>query len=156
MDEVFITNKASIKPQHQSEHQPYEYFKYSVASADMGNQCTVAFVELPPGKCNYPYHYHTASEEIFYIISGTGLLRTPTGEKIVSAGDVVVFPPSRKGAHKLKNPSEWEKLVYLDVDTNRTPEVVFYPDSDKLGVKTGGDTKNLILRKTEVDYYAGE
>jgi uncharacterized cupin superfamily protein len=156
MDEVIIANRASITPTHQNEHQPYEYFKYNVVPASFGNQCTVAFFELPPGKSNYPYHYHTACEEIFYIISGKGLLRTPEGERIVTSGDVIVFPPSKKGAHKLSNPSESETLVYLDIDTNRTPEVVFYPDSDKIGVKTGGEMKNLFMYDTDVDYYAGE
>jgi uncharacterized cupin superfamily protein len=156
MDNIIIASKSSITPSHQNEHAPYEYFKYNVATADMGNQCTVAFFELPPGKSNYPYHYHTASEEIFYIISGTGLFRTPEGERTVSSGDVIVFPPNKKGAHKLSNPSDTETLCYLDVDTNRIPEVVFYPDSDKLGVKTGGEMKNLFMYDTDVDYYAGE
>jgi uncharacterized cupin superfamily protein len=156
MNKVIIKNKEHINPAHQNEYAPYEYFKYIVSGAEDKNLCNVSIYEIPPGKSNYPYHYHTANEEIFYIISGKGLLRTPEGERTVSPGDVALFPPSDKGAHKLTNISETETLVYLDVDTNRFPEVVFYPDSDKIGIKAGGEMKNLFMYDTDVDYYAGE
>lgn len=141
---------------HQNEHEPYEYFKYIAAGATDKNMCNVSIYELPPGKSNYPYHYHTANEEIFYIISGTGLLRTPEGERIVSTGDIALFTPTEKGAHKLTNTSETETRVYLDVDTNRRPNVVFYPDSDKIGVMAGLEMKNQFMDDTDVDYDTGE
>ena len=156
MNEVILTSKAMLTPAHQNEHAKYEYFKYIAAGAADGNLCNVSIYELPPGKSSYPYHYHTANEEIFYIISGKGLLRTPEGERTVAPGDIAIFPPSVRGAHKLTNLSETEPLVYLDVDTNRLPDVVFYPDSDKIGVKAGGEMKNLFMYDTDVDYYAGE
>jgi len=55
-----------------------------------GKLC-VCFYTLQPGKANYPYHYHTGAEEVFYIISGHGTLKTPEGEQNVSEGDVVVM-----------------------------------------------------------------
>lgn len=155
MNEIIITRKADVIPEYENEHQPYEYYKHIVAGAAAGNQCTVNFYELPPGKSSFPYHYHTANEEIFYLISGTGLLRTPDGEKTVQAGDVIIFPTGEKGAHKLTNLSETETLVYLDVDTNRFPEIVYYPDSNKIGVKASGEMKNIYM-DTDVGYYAGE
>ncbi len=156
MNNIIFSNKESITPEHQNEHQPYEYYKRIIAGADTGNQCNVSIYDIPPGKSNYPYHYHTANEEIFYIISGKGLLKTPEGEKLVSPGDVVICPASDKGAHKLTNTSETETLTYLDVDTNRFPEVVFYPDSSKLGIKEKPGTHRFYLQDTEVDYYVGE
>lgn len=156
MNDIIISNKESVNPLHQNEHAPYEYFKHIIAGADSGNQCTVSIFDIPPGKSNYPYHYHTANEEIFYIISGKGLLKTPEGEKTVSPGEVIICPASDKGAHKLTNISETQTLTYLDVDTNRFPEVVFYPDSDKIGIKAGTEMKNLYMYDTDVDYYAGE
>lgn len=155
MDAVVYTNKDALTPIHQNEHARYEYFKYEAVPAAYENQCKVSFYEIPPGKSNYPYHYHTANEEIFYIISGTGLLRTPEGERNVSAGDVIVFPTGEKSAHKLTNVSESDMLVYLDVDTNRTPEIVYYPDSKKVGVLLNADMKNFY-KDEDVGYYTGE
>ena len=111
--------------------------------------------EIPPGKAAYPYHYHYKSEEVFYIISGTGILRTPEGETTVSAGDILAFPPCDQGAHKITNASETELLVYIDFDTYHSPEVSFMPDSNKT-VVYGQGIKKVIKDGAEVDYYEGE
>ena len=64
----------------------------------------VHFYTLQPGKANYPYHYHTANEEVFYIISGQGTLKTSEGDRTVSEGDVIVMPAHENGAHRLSTP----------------------------------------------------
>jgi uncharacterized cupin superfamily protein len=91
----------------------------------------VYFYTIPPGKANYPYHYHTANEEVFYIMSGQGTLRTPEGEKIVSEGDTIVMPANENGAHQLMNTSD-SPLVYLEVKTATVPEICIQPDSEKV------------------------
>jgi len=93
-------------------------------------QLEVYFYTIPPGKANYPYHYHTANEEIFHIMSGQGTLRTPEGEKTVSEGDVIVMPAHENGAHQLINTSD-SPLVYLEVKTSTVPEICIQPDSNK-------------------------
>ena len=95
-----------------------------------GGNLEVYFYIIPPGKANYPYHYHTANEEVFYIMSGQGTLKTPEGEKIVSEGDAIVMPANENGAHKLINTSDIP-LVYLEVKTSTTPEICIQPDSEK-------------------------
>jgi uncharacterized cupin superfamily protein len=155
MNEIIHASKAQITPMHQNVHPPYEFFRYEVAGFAAGNQCIVSIYDLPPGKSNFPYHYHTANEEIFYIISGTGVFKTPSGDTCVKAGDVIIFPPSDKGAHKLTNTSETETLTYLDVDTMHQPEVVFYPDSGKVGV-FGAGIREVFMKDSRVDYYRGE
>ena len=111
--------------------------------------------EIPPKQSAYPYHFHHKNEELFYIISGTGILKTPQGEQSVKAGDLLFFPANEKGAHKLTNSSETEKLVYLDVDIVHDLDVAVYPDSDKIGI--WGKGVNRIFRKDDdVDYYDGE
>ena len=62
------------------------------------------------------------------------ILKTPTGDRRVSAGDLLFFPASSEGAHKLTNTSATEKLVYIDFDVIRDLDVAIYPDSDKIGV----------------------
>ena len=97
-------------------------------------KCRANFVEVEPGNYAYGYHYHEANEEVFYIISGTGVVRTLDGELPVKAGDVIGFPTGEKGAHVIKNESENEKLVYIDFGTTVLPEVVHLPDFNKIMV----------------------
>ena len=97
-------------------------------------RCRANFVEVEPGNYAYGYHYHEANEEVFYIISGTGVIRTIDGEKQVKAGDAIGFPTGEKGAHVIKNESASETLVYIDFGTTILPEIVHLPDIDKVMV----------------------
>lgn len=150
---IRIINKDAVEPSHRCDHEPYEFYKYELTKRGEG-QCTAAIYELPPGKANYPYHYHMGSEEIFYIISGCGAMETPEGERPVGAGDVIICPAGPQGAHRLVNTSP-ETLVYLDCDTVSSPEVVFYPRSGKVGIMAGGQAR-FYQADDDVGYYEGE
>ena len=154
-----------ITSKHKNEHKKYEYFeyevtdsheKYEVASPNEGNQTIVAFYEIPPRKSNYPFHYHTTNEEVFYIISGNGVLETSDAERPITAGDIVVCPVGKKGAHKITNISETENLVYLDVDTNNTPDIAYYPHSNKVGLRIAGGVRDNYSLENKIDYYENE
>lgn len=154
-DQIIITDGSGILPKHQNEHPDYEYYKRVIVSGDVGSKCNVSLYEIPPGKSAYPYHYHYQSEEVFYIISGSGLLRTPDGEHAVKSGDILAFPASEKGAHKLTNTSEVENLTYIDFDTYHSPEVSFMPDSNKK-VLYGKALRQIVRNDVVTDYYDGE
>lgn len=155
--EILIARKEQIVASHRNEHPPYEYNKYAVTERRPGtDQIYAAIYELPPQKANYPYHYHMANEELFYIISGTGILVTPEGERQISAGDVIVCPTGEKSAHKIVNISETETLTYLDVDASRSTDVVFYPDSNKVGLNLNGIRNAFYRIDSDVGYYEGE
>jgi uncharacterized cupin superfamily protein len=153
---IKITNKSLIEAKHKCEYEPYEYKKYEVTKGTQENQCCVAIYEIPPQKANYPYHYHHKNEEVFYIISGNGILETPDGNRTISPGDVIVCPPSERGAHRIINSSTTETLVYIDFDTINSPELVFYPRSDKVGIIINGESSTFYKKDTAVDYYEGE
>jgi mannose-6-phosphate isomerase-like protein (cupin superfamily) len=55
-------------------------------------------------------HYHRTTEELYYIVSGTGLMRVGEEERGVRRGDCVVIPPGAE--HKLSNTGA-EPLVLL-------------------------------------------
>ena len=156
LNEILVTNIKEIEPKHVASHQIYEFDRYDVSGLLHENKCTVTFYSLCPGKSNYPYHYHTGNEEVFYIISGQGLLETPKGEISVKEGDVIVLPPCKDGAHRLKNISENEMLVYLDVDTNNSPDVVVYPHTNKVGVFVKGEFPKFYMQDSNVPYYEDE
>lgn len=140
----------------QTVHQKSLEFKNSTVSSPYatGGKLFVTFYTLMPGKANYPYHYHSGMEEVFYIISGTATLKTPDGDKIVTEGDVIVLPANANGAHQLTNTSD-EVLVYLDIDTASSPEVVFYPDKGDFRILTPTVQKNFSL-ENEVNFLRNE
>ena len=146
---------------HVGANPQYEYYRrelvqkardYRLANRGGG---AVAEYTLPPGKAAYPYHYHLKDEESFLIQSGTGRLRTPSGERDVAAGDFLFFPTGEAGAHTLTNASATEPLVYIDFDATHDLDVCFYPDSGKIGV-WGMDVNALYKTAQAVAYYEGE
>lgn len=111
-----------------------EFTVKTIVPAEEISKLRANFVELDPGKYAYSYHYHETNEEMFYIISGVGVVRTIDREIEVKAGDVIGFPTGEKGTHVMTNRSEKEKLVYIDFGTTIAPEIVHLPDSKKIMV----------------------
>ena len=150
--DVNLSNMFDTQGKHQKS---FEFKNSTVSSPHTTNgKLYVTFYALMPGKTNFPYHFHSGMEEVFYIISGTGTLKTPDGDKTVTEGDVIVFPANANGAHQLTNTSD-EALVYLDVDTASSPEVVFYPDKGDFRIFTPTVTKNFPL-DAEVNFLRNE
>lgn len=131
MKELAVKNYKTAEGQKISQGGNEFTVKPIVAPGDV-TQCRVNFVEVEPGNFAYGYHYHETDEEVFYIISGTAVVRTPEGDKTLQAGDAITFPAGPEGAHVIRNASHTEKLVYLDFDTNNIPEIVHFPDTNQV------------------------
>lgn len=146
---------ADLPAKHKTLHERCEYTRRNFVPRGQANNTQVSVYEVPPQKAAYPYHYHLQDEETFYILSGEGLLKTPEGEKRVSAGDMLFFPAGSEGAHKLTNTSLTEKLVYIDFDVIHDLDAAIYPDSGKIGV-WGKGVNRVYPLDANVDYYEGE
>ena len=155
MSEIKHQNISDLPVSHKAEHEGYEYFRRKFIPFGGAKNTLVSVYEIPPGKSAYPYHYHYKNEETFYILSGEGILRTPDGERKVTAGEFLFFPTGPEGAHKLTNCSATENLVYIDFDVVHDVDVAVYPDSDKIGVWGMGINK-IFPQDGNVDYYDGE
>ena len=108
--------------------------------------------ELGEGERTYPYHFHHGVEEWLIVLVGTPAVRTPGGERILRAGDVVCFPAGSAGAHAVRGPGR-----VLILSANRVPSISVYPDSDKIGTRPGDDRDRLDFRRSDaVDYWEGE
>ncbi|MDR0287125.1 MAG: cupin domain-containing protein [Clostridiales bacterium] len=151
-----MTKKEEIKPLHIGFHPAYEYDKFEVSPRNGGNQCAVIFYDIAPGKSSYPFHYHSASEEIFYIISGHGIVETNDGEFPVSSGSIIICPAGENGAHKITNKSDSEVLTYIDIDTVPKTDMCIYPKSGKIGVFTNDGFAKLYKLNDDIKYYDGE
>ena len=149
-------NLNQIYDQNGKHNQSFEFQRSEVASPSKSGdgKLSVNFYTLQPGKSNYPYHQHTGNEEVFYIIAGTATLKTPKGDIEVAEGDVIVMPTNEHGAHMLTNNSN-EPLLYLDVHTVGSPEVVIYPSTGKVRILAGDMQKSFKI-DSEVNYLEGE
>jgi len=47
-------------------------------------------------------------------------------------------------------------LVYFECNTNNSPDVIDYPNSDKIGIEIKGKTNKLYKNNTVVGYYDSE
>lgn len=155
MHEIKHSRIEDIPASHKCGHEDYEYYRRKFVPFGGAGNTLVSVYEIPPLKSAYPYHYHHKNEETFYIISGEGILKTPGGDRKVSAGELLFFPTGPEGAHKLTNGSETEKLVYIDFAVVHDVDIAVYPDSDKIGVWGMGINK-LYPQSGDVDYYDGE
>lgn len=155
MSEIKHSKIEDIPVSHKCEHDDYEYYRKKFIPFGGAKNSLVSVYEIPPHKSAYPYHFHHNNEETFYILSGEGVLRTPDGERKVSAGEFLFFPTGPAGAHKLTNSSDTENLVYIDFDVVHDVDITIYPDSEKIGV-WGMGINQLYPQAEAVDYYDGE
>ena len=141
----------------------FEIRRKQLGAAAGGQKLGCSLVELPPGKRAWPLHYHLANEEAIYVLAGEGVLRLGETETQVRSGDYVALPVGADHAHQLINRGG-APLRYLVFSTMIEPEVMFYPDSQKVGVMAGAApggsktarTLNAYLPDTRVDYWEGE
>lgn len=152
-------------PWETHEQEPlFAFRRQRLAKAAGGRALGCSLIELQPSKTAWPFHYHLGNEEALYVLQGRGMLRLGERRVSVEAGDYVAFPPVDAAAHQLTNTGD-APLRYLVLSTMNEPDVVVYPDSNKVGVMAGaapgGDRKKRTLqgyfpRDAEVDYWHGE
>lgn len=120
-----------------------------------GHPFDLELTRIPPGATNWPYHAHAVQWELYVVLSGRGLARTPEGEVEIASGDCFICPPGEP--HQIRNPGA-EDLVYYVIADNPPVDVSQYPDSAKVSLKQGinGKFQRNIFEMNEVDYYKGE
>jgi mannose-6-phosphate isomerase-like protein (cupin superfamily) len=63
-------------------------------------QQSLAEARLPSGASTTP-HYHPRTEEIYYILAGSGLMRIGDETRAVGPGDAIAIPPG--SVHQITN-----------------------------------------------------
>jgi uncharacterized cupin superfamily protein len=127
-----------------------------VGSRIGGTQIGASMGEIEPGSAMWPYHAHHANEEWALVVSGEPALRTPDGERVLRAGDVVCFPRGAGGAHQIVNRSDAPVRVLM-LSSMVLPDVVDMPDTGKVFVRDSqGEPIVLARRGATIDYWEGE
>jgi len=130
-----------------------------IGARDLGYNVT----RVPPGKRAFPLHFHHGIEEMFLVLEGEGTLRLGDEEHPLREGDFVAFPAGPHGGHQIVNTGKTE-LRYLAVSTTKSPDIVEYPDSGKVGAVAGDfadrampmDLRLYVKKESGVGYFDGE
>ena len=107
--------------------------------------------ELKPGASGMKWHLHYGGEEMFFVLSGRPVFRTPEGEEELAPGDFVFCPEGRAGLHAYSNPHD-RPVRILGIGTGSFPDVVAYPEHEYAWVATrdpdlpAGDDPGIIAR----------
>ena len=151
------------QPQFDGDHERpgFNYRRARVGRQAGAEHLGASLYELPPGQASFPFHVHTANEELLFVFQGRPHLRTGSGWRELETGEVVAFPAGEEGAHQIVNRSA-EPCRVLVVSTMIVPEVTLYPDSGKLLAATrapgaaGEGFHEAYERSGAVDYWDGE
>ena len=116
---------------------------------------------VPPGKTAFPFHRHHGCDEMFVILSGSGVYRIGEAWLPVRPGDCLGAPAGGE-AHQIINTGS-EELRYLGLSNVPPADLVEYPDSGKIGVGVGSKgihPENATFKKrgrlTPAEYWDGE
>lgn len=86
----------------------HEYLGHAAGGASAHS---LARITLPPGKASLK-HYHPATEESYYILSGQGRMVMNDEARLLVAGDAVAIPVN--GVHQIFNDTD-KALIFLAV-----------------------------------------
>jgi uncharacterized cupin superfamily protein len=116
--------------------------------------------ELPPGTAPFPYHFHYGNEELLVVVRGRPSVRTRSGWRELSEGEVVALPTGEEGAHQVANRGPAAARVLI-VSEMKGPDVVLYPDSGKVAARETppGSSEGfweVFPSDDAVDYFEGE
>ncbi len=158
-----VLNLGQLEWEEVSHGDRFSFRMAPIASRVGAQKLGYRLVEIDPGKRSWPYHFHHANEEMFFVLDGQGTLRLDGNERRVGPGDIVACPAGPHFAHQFYNDTD-EPLRMLAVSTMQDPEVVEYPDSAKLGVAAGfagaaesdGGLQAWLPKGAAVEYWEGE
>jgi len=139
----------------------FTYRRAKLGQQAKSEKLGASLYEIPPGQATFPYHAHSANEEMLIVLSGQPHLRTPDGWRELAEGEVVAFRVGEDGAHQLQNRGAQPARV-LVISTMIAPEVNLYPDTGKLMAATrapGASDEGFqeaYRREQATDYWTDE
>jgi len=93
------------------------------------DQFGVNLTTLKPGAWSSQRHWHTAEDELIYVLEGELMLCENGGETVLKPGDAAGWKANTPNGHYLINRLNRD-AVYLEIGTRAAREKVEYPDID--------------------------
>jgi uncharacterized cupin superfamily protein len=110
----------------------------------------MSHLQLEPGAKSFPFHCHSAQEELFVVLDGAGFVRLGEERHALRPGQVVSRPAGTRIAHQfIAGDAGMTVLAYSNIEPN---DIAFFPDSNKVKLRGVG----VMMRIEPVDYWDGE
>jgi len=122
--------------------------RHREALSDAGglSQFGVHRITLEPGAWSSQRHWHSAEDELVYVLAGYPTLIDDSGETALSPGDVTTHPAGEANGHHMINRTD-ANVVFLIVGSRRPEEDTgSYPDID-LQIPANGTAERVFMRK---------
>lgn len=101
-----------------------------------------------------PMHAEVNQEEWLFVLEGQCQVRTPAGDEVVRAGEILCFARGLPGAHQIGNVNAAPARILI-VSERHEVEATVYLTSDKVGVFWPG-ARHLFRREDARDYWDRE
>jgi uncharacterized cupin superfamily protein len=152
-----IVNVADA-PASERDHATVAHVARHLGDAAGSERTGLAHYVVPPGRLMNPPHVHSAEEEIFVVLEGSGSLSlypSPrAGGEIeefpVRAGCTIARPAGTQRAHALQAGDDG--MTLLAFGTRDSNDIAYYPRSGKVSLRGVG----VLGRIEQVDYWYGE
>lgn len=115
-------------------HYGAAYKKLTPSMRPRGGALGVNWMKVEKGQTACPFHAHLREDEVFFVLSGRGVLRYGETVQTIKAGDCISCPAGTGTAHQIANPHD-EDLIYLSIGPFDPHEVCTYPDNGKVLVR---------------------
>lgn len=104
------------------------------------DQFGVNLTDLAPGSASALKHWHTAEDELVYVLDGEVTLLLGDEERVMRAGDIIGFKAGDPIGHAIVNRSD-KTATLLEIGSRRMDvDEAFYPGADlKAGPDGAGD-----------------
>lgn len=150
---AWIRNLADLEPRVRD--RPLVGASVRDLAGEQTERTGLRLAEVVPAKLNCPPHCHSAEEEIFIVVEGTGELELWSGTEEVErtslrAGHVVCRSAGTGVAHAFRAGADG--LSVLMYGSRRPEDTCYYPRSNK--VLFGG--LGVMVRVEPLDYWDGE
>ena len=99
-------------------------------------QFGVNLLRLAPGVWSGHRHWHTASDEFIYVVSGEVVLVSDDGEEVLRTGDAAGFKAGDANGHSLQNRSKADVDI-LEIGTRISGDVANYTEIDMVAPADG-------------------
>ena len=110
----------------------------------------INYNRIEAGMLSCPPHCHSAEEEIFVVLDGSGTVLLGEDEHAVRRGHVVARPAGTRVAHAFR--AGEEGLTMLAYGTRKPNDIAYYPRSNKIYFRGVG----VMIRAERLDYWDGE
>jgi len=159
-----VRNLRDLKPIELTQGTRFGFVRKRLSTEVGSRELGASWFEVPPGRQNFPRHYHFGNEEAFYVLSGSGTIRLGDASVPIEAGDFIACPAGAESAHAIVNTGT-EPLRYLGISTAHSTDVVVYADSKKFSAVGGADMQKglkaapffrTVKDQPDVDYYLDE